>query len=153
MTLEEKNNLTYGHTGPCVGQTGAIPRLGVPSLCLSDAPDGVRGQEFVSAFPAGIHLAATFDRDLMHQFGRALGEEFHGKGIHVALGPFIGPLGRTVRAGRNWEGMGPDPFLNGVGGGLIVQGLQESGTIACPKVSTSASVLQVTSMLFLRPCR
>ena len=134
MTLEEKSNITYGHTGPCVGQTGAVPRLGVPELCFADAPDGIRGQEFVSAFPAGIHLGATFDRQLMYAYGAALGREYRGKGIHVALGPFIGPIGRIARGGRNWEGLGTDPFLNGIGGGLITRGIQNAGVIATPKV-------------------
>ncbi|KAK6841584.1 glycoside hydrolase family 3 protein [Apiospora arundinis] len=90
-TLEEKLNLTYGHVGQCVGNTGSIARLGVPALCFSDAPDGIRGNEFVSAFPAGIHVAATWDRDLMYKYGRALGDEYRGKGINVALGPVAGP--------------------------------------------------------------
>jgi len=106
LTLEEKSNLTHGVTGPCVGQTGAVPRLNIPELCFADAPAGVRGQEFVSSFPAGIHLGATFDRNLMLKYGHALGREYRGKGIHVALGPFIGPIGRVARGGgtgRGWE--------------------------------------------------
>ncbi|KAI4721983.1 beta-glucosidase-related glycosidase [Aureobasidium sp. EXF-10727] len=101
MTLEEKVNVTRGFTGTCVGNTGAVPRLGIEPMCLSDAPDGIRGQEFVSAFPAGIHVAATFDKDLMYAYGRALGEEYRGKGINIALGPVAGPLGRVPRGGRN----------------------------------------------------
>ena len=134
MTLEEKSNVTRGHRGRCVGNTGSVLRLGVPELCFADAPDGVRGQEFVSAFPAGIHLGATFDRDLMYRYGKALGEEYRGKGIHVALGPFVGPVGRVVRGGRNWEGLGPDPYLGGIGGGLITMGIQDAGVISTPKV-------------------
>lgn len=145
MTLDEKSNMTYGHTGPCVGQTGAVPRLGVPSLCFADAPDGIRGQEFVSAFPAGIHLSATFDRGLMYAYGKALGNEYRGKGIHVALGPFIGPVGRVVRGGRNWEGFGPDPYHGGIGGGLITQGIQDAGVIATPKVSYLREAMRVSA--------
>ncbi|KAJ9621678.1 hypothetical protein H2203_007167 [Taxawa tesnikishii (nom. ined.)] len=118
MTLEEKVNITGGYTGTCVGNTGSVPRLGIEPLCLSDAPDGVRGQEFVSAFPAGIHVAATWDRDLMYQYGVALGEEFRGKGIN---------------GGRNWEGLSPDPFLAGAGMGAITRGIQDAGVIACMK--------------------
>lgn len=134
MTLEEQSNLTHGVTGPCVGQTGAVPRLNIPELCFADAPAGIRGQEFVSSFPAGISLGATFDRNLMLKYGQALGKEYKGKGIHVALGPFIGPIGRIARGGRNWEGLGADPYLNGVGGGMLVRGTQEQGVIATPKV-------------------
>ncbi|KAI1078454.1 beta-glucosidase-related glycosidase [Whalleya microplaca] len=133
MTLEEKVNLTRGHTGTCVGNSGAVTRLGVPPLCLADAPDGIRGQEYVSAFPAGIHVAATWDRDLMYQYGKALGAEYRGKGINVALGPVAGPLGRVVRGGRNWEGLSNDPYLAGAGMGEITRGIQDAGVIATPK--------------------
>ena len=133
MTVEEKVNITRGWPGICVGNTGEVPRLGVPSLCFADAPDGIRGQEFVSAFPAGIHVAATFDRDLMYRYGRALGDEFHGKGINVALGPVAGPLGRVARGGRNWEGLSNDPYLAGAGMGAITRGIQDVGVIATPK--------------------
>ncbi|EFX00050.1 beta-glucosidase [Grosmannia clavigera kw1407] len=133
MTLEEKVNLTHGWPGRCAGNSGTVPRLGVPSLCYADAPDGVRGQEFVPAFPAGIHLASTFDADLMYRYGKAVGSEFYGRGVHVALGPVAGPLGRIARGGRNWEGLSNDPYLAGVGLGAITRGMQEAGVIATPK--------------------
>lgn len=137
MTLEEKVNVTRGFVGTCVGNTGAVPRLGIKPLCFSDAPDGVRGQEFVSAFPAGIHVAATFDKQLMYEYGRALGEEYRGKGINAALGPVAGPLGRVARGGRNWEGLSADPHLAGAGMGAITRGIQEAGVIATAKVRPS----------------
>ncbi|KAK4165657.1 putative beta-glucosidase M [Cladorrhinum sp. PSN259] len=135
MTLPEKINVTHGHplSGPCVGNTGSVPRLGVPSICFYDGPSGIRGQEFVSAFPAGIHLAATFDRDLMHAYGLALGAEYRGKGVNVALGPVAGPMGRIVKGGRNWEGLSPDPYLSGAGMGQVSKGVQERGVVSCVK--------------------
>lgn len=130
LTLVEKVNLTRGHTGTCVGNTQNFTRLGIKTLCFSDAPDGVRGQEFVSSFPAQLTVGATFDRDLMYKYGVALGEEYRGKGINVALLPVGGPLGRVARGGRNWEGFGADPFLSSIGMGAVVTGLQEQGVIA-----------------------
>jgi beta-glucosidase len=133
MTAEEKGNLTRGFPGPCVGNTGEVARLGIPSLCFGDGPSGVRGQEFVSAFPAGIHLAATWDRDLMSRYGAALAREFRGRGINVALGPVAGPLGRMARGGRNWEGLSNDPYLAGAAIGRVTEAMQHEGVIACPK--------------------
>lgn len=133
MTLDEKSNLTQGFTGACAGNTGTVARLGIPSLCFSDAPDGVRGQEFVTSFPAGSVVAATFDKNLMYDYGQALGREYHTKGVNVALGPVAGPLGRMARGGRNWEGLSADPYLAGVGMGAITRGIQDQGVIATPK--------------------
>ncbi|OIW24701.1 glycosyl hydrolase family 3 N terminal domain-containing protein [Coniochaeta ligniaria NRRL 30616] len=133
MTTEEKANVTHGWPGICVGNTGAVPRLELPSLCFADGPDGIRGQEFVSAFPAGIHVGATWDKELMYRYGRALGREYYAKGINVALGPVAGPLGRIARGGRNWEGLSNDPYLSGAGMGAITRGIQDAGVIATPK--------------------
>ncbi|KAK1976064.1 glycosyl hydrolase family 3 N terminal domain-containing protein [Colletotrichum cereale] len=133
MTVEELANFTRGWPGLCTGNTGSVPRLGVKPICLQDGPDGVRGQEFVSAFPAGIHLGATWDRNLSHAYGVALGAEFRGKGINVGLGPVGGPLGRIARGGRNWEGLSNDPYLSSAGVGGVTKGMQDAGTIACPK--------------------
>lgn len=49
-----------------------------------------------------------------------MGDEARGKGIHVLLAPSLGPLGRVPHGGRNWEGFGSDPYLQGVGGSLTV---------------------------------
>ncbi|KAK7414926.1 hypothetical protein QQX98_006251 [Neonectria punicea] len=134
LTVEEKANITHGWpSGPCVGNSGEVPRLGIPALCFADAPDGIRGQEFVSSFPAGIHVAATFDRSLLYKYGKAYGDENYGKGINVAMGPVAGPLGRVVRGGRNWEGLSNDPYLAGAGMGAITRGIQDAGVISTPK--------------------
>ncbi|KAH6972065.1 glycosyl hydrolase family 3 N terminal domain-containing protein [Ilyonectria sp. MPI-CAGE-AT-0026] len=134
LTVEEKANITHGWLdGPCFGNSGEVPRLGIPAICFSDGPDGIRGEEFVSSFPAGIHLAATFDRSLMYKYGKAYGDENYGKGINVAMGPVAGPLGRLARGGRNWEGLSNDPYLAGAGMGAITRGIQDAGVISTPK--------------------
>ncbi|KAJ7187111.1 putative beta-glucosidase [Mycena filopes] len=134
MTLEEKVNVTTGYTGNCVGFTGAVPRLNITALCLQDGPNGVRPARRVSQFPAGITTAATWNRELMAARGTALGQEFHDKGVNIALGPTTGgPLGRSPLGGRNWEGFSPDPYLNGVASYLTVKNAQAEGVITCVK--------------------
>jgi beta-glucosidase len=136
MTLAEKVNLTTGtgfYMGPCVGNTGSALRFGIPNLCLQDGPLGIRSTDHNTAFPAGITVGATFDKALMYARGVALGEEARGKGINVLLGPVVGPLGRKPRGGRNWEGFGPDPTLQAIGGAQTIRGMQSTGTIACLK--------------------
>ncbi len=57
-----------------------------------------------SVFPAGVNVAATFDRGLAAARGAAMGAEHRDKGSDVQLGPVAGPLGRSPEGGRNWEG-------------------------------------------------
>ncbi|KAH8427858.1 beta-glucosidase [Aspergillus melleus] len=136
MTLAEKVNLTTGtgiFMGPCAGQTGSALRLGIPNLCLHDSPLGVRNSDHNTAFPPGITVGATFDKDLMYERGVGLGEEARGKGINVLLGPSVGAIGRKPRGGRNWEGFGADPSLQAVGGALTIKGMQSTGAIASLK--------------------
>lgn len=82
-----------------------VPRLGLRGICLQDGPLGVRPARRVSQFPAGVTIAATFDRDLIAKRADAIAEEFKDKGVNIWLGPVTGgPLGRSPRGGRNWEG-------------------------------------------------
>ena len=60
--------------------------------------------DYNSVFPAGVNVAATFDRGLAYARGAAMGAEHRGKGVDVQLGPVAGPLGRSPEGGRNWEG-------------------------------------------------
>ncbi|OLL25290.1 Beta-glucosidase 1 [Neolecta irregularis DAH-3] len=149
LTLLEKVNITTGtgwQSDRCVGNTGSLPRLGLGSLCLQDSPLGVRFTDYVSVFPSGVQTASTWDKEyalsnmlndltysLIYNRGLALGQEFRGKGVNVALGPVAGPLGRTPAAGRNWEGFSPDPYLTGVAMYQTILGTQSTGVIACAK--------------------
>ncbi|EEA28836.1 hypothetical protein TMatcc_002812 [Talaromyces marneffei ATCC 18224] len=136
LTLAEKVNLTTGTgwmQGSCVGETGSIPRLGFRGLCLQDGPMGIRFSDYNSAFPAGVNIAATWDRSLAYLRGRAMGKEFNSKGVDIQLGPVSGPLGRTPEGGRNWEGFSPDPMNTGVMMAETIKGIQDAGVIACAK--------------------
>jgi len=136
MTLVEKVNITTGtgwSMGMCVGNTGPVTRLGFPSLCLQDGPLGIRFADHITAFPAGVTIGATWNKELMYDKGRAHGIEARLKGIHVALGPTMGPLGRLPAGGRNWEGFGADPVLQGYASALTVMGIQDEGVMATAK--------------------
>ncbi|KAK8015842.1 glycoside hydrolase family 3 protein [Apiospora marii] len=136
LTLLEKVNLTTGigwQSEQCVGQVGSIPRMGLRGLCLQDSPLGVRFGDYVSAFPSGQTVAASFDRALMYQRGKAMGQEHKDKGVNIMLGPAAGPLGRHPEGGRNWEGFSPDPWLSGIGLAETIKGIQDTGVIACAK--------------------
>ncbi|KAL1952087.1 hypothetical protein VTO73DRAFT_1236 [Trametes versicolor] len=119
--------------GPCIGSTAKVSAIpGWAGLCLQDSPVGVRFVSGNSVFPAEINAAATFNRTLIRARGAAMGAEFRGKGINVALGPMMN-LMRAPAAGRNWEGAGGDPFLTGEVAFEMIQGIQSQGVQACAK--------------------
>ncbi|KAF2114535.1 beta-glucosidase [Lophiotrema nucula] len=136
LTLLEKVNLTTGvgwEGEACVGNVGAIPRLGFPALCMQDSPVGVRFADYVSAFTSGGTVAASWDRGEWYRRGYQMGTEHRKKGVDVQLGPVVGPLGRNPKGGRNWEGFSPDPVLSGIAVAETVRGIQDAGVIACTK--------------------
>ncbi|KAH6667593.1 glycosyl hydrolase family 3 N terminal domain-containing protein [Halenospora varia] len=117
--------------------TKSFPEHGVPSLRLSDGPNGVRGTKFfngvpAACFPCGTALASTFDQELLLEAGKLMGQEAKAKGAHVLLGPTInmqrGPLG-----GRGFESFSEDPVLAGLGAAALIKGIQEENIVATLK--------------------
>lgn len=133
LTLEEKVSLVSGTEGPCVGNIAPIDRLNFSGLCIQNGPLALEQGTYTSVFPAGLTIAATWDKDIAYQRGHQLAEEFRGKGSQVILGPVAGPLGRAARGGRNWEGFSPDPYLTGDLFTESINGMQDAGVQACVK--------------------
>jgi beta-glucosidase len=117
----------------CVGNTGTAESVDFPSLCLQDGPLGIRFADHATSFPAGITVGATWSHELMRAHGVAHGREARLKGIHVLLGPCMGPIGRNPAGGRNWEGFGSDPVLQAVGAYETIQGIQSENVMATAK--------------------
>ncbi|KZT29530.1 glycoside hydrolase family 3 protein [Neolentinus lepideus HHB14362 ss-1] len=137
FTLEEKVNVTTGvyPTTRCVGNIAPVYPIegrGWPGLCLMDSPLGVRYADFVTAFPAGINTAATWNRAMIRLRGLYMGQEFVGKGVNVQLGPMMN-MGKNAQGGRNWEGFGADPFLAGEAAYETILGMQQAGVQGCAK--------------------
>lgn len=79
MTLVDKVNITTGvgwSQGLCVGNTAPANSVDFYPLCLQDGPLGLRFADHSTAFPAGVTVGATWNRDLMYQRGRAGGPNF-----------------------------------------------------------------------------
>jgi beta-glucosidase len=104
MTLAKKENVTMGFTNAkfngCNGKSVGVPRLGFPGYCLNNAENGVGGAEGVNAYPAALHMGASRNRELAYARGMQMGREFRRKGVNVALGRSLGPLGRSPKGGR-----------------------------------------------------
>ncbi|KAK0720828.1 glycoside hydrolase superfamily [Lasiosphaeris hirsuta] len=135
MTLSEKISLTAGASSntSCSGFIPSIRRLKFPGLCLSDAGNGLRATDFVSTWPSGIHVGASWNKALARDRGAGMGGEFKTKGVNVLLGPVVGPVGRLVVGGRNWEGFSVDPYLAGALVFETVAAIQGAGVITSTK--------------------
>lgn len=104
---------------------------------VTDGPNGARGGSFfdgttAACFPACVSLAATFNRDLSRQVGKALGQEAITKGAYVVLGPTV-CCHRSPLGGRNFEAFSEDPYLSGALATEYVKGLQEERVAATVK--------------------
>ena len=137
MTLDEKISLVHGTGfitgGGYTGFTPAIPRLGIPAFYLADGPNGVgNGATGVTAFPAAINNASTWDTRLLGRYGAVLGAEQAGKGNDVALAPTMNIL-RVPGWGRAFETFSEDPELAGDVGAAEIRGIQSQGVIADAK--------------------
>jgi beta-glucosidase len=142
MSLEEKAGLLHGNSKFYVG---AIPRLGIPELALSDGPHGVRAEinrdnwsyagwtnDSSTYFPTGTALAATWNPDLACLRGEVLGEEARFRGKDILLGPGVNII-RSPLCGRNFEYMSEDPYLTAQMTTAYIRGLQSRDVAACVK--------------------
>jgi len=124
--------------GYYVGNTYAIPKLGIPSLNFNDASGGFRTlwEELVgtvTAWPSQLALAATWNPSTVNRFSVALGREFASKGANSVLGPSIN-VHRVARGGRNFEYLsGEDPYLGAALTREWVRGVQSQGVMAVMK--------------------
>jgi beta-glucosidase len=129
LTVDEKISLIHGYDG---FYTGAIQRLGIPRMKMSDGPVGTRNDGASTAYPAGALLAATWDPAIARREGEALGRDARSRGDHFILGPGVN-IYRQPQNGRNFEYMGEDPFLAGQMDVPYIQGVQSQGVAACVK--------------------
>ena len=149
MTIEEKIHLlkgsgissalgrddVYSAIPGAVGTIVPTPRLGLPTIYLSDGPAGLRiaaereGEDrtyYCTAFPIATLLASTWNTDLVYTVGDAMGTEALEYGVDVVLGPGTN-LHRHPFCGRNFEYYSEDPFLTGHIGAAMVNGIESNG--------------------------
>ncbi len=149
MTIEEKIHLLKGAgiksaaglneegegIAGAVGLIVPTPRLGLPTIYLSDGPAGLRinptrkGEDrsyFATAFPIATMLAATWNDSLVTEVGASMGNEGLEYGIDVILGPGVN-IHRHPLTGRNFEYYSEDPVLTGYIGAAMVNGIESNG--------------------------
>lgn len=142
LTLKEKVALVHAQSK---FSSAGVPRLGIPDFWMTDGPHGIRPEvlwdeweqanwtnDSCVAFPALTCLAATWNPEMSHLYGKSIGEEARYRNKTVLLGPGVN-IYRTPLNGRNFEYMGEDPYLAGRMVVPYVQGVQENGVAACVK--------------------
>ena len=141
LNLEQKCALLSGDT---VFTTRGYKNAGVPSITLSDGPNGVRKQAGAAdhlglnpsvpatCFPTAATVACSWDPALGEKIGRAMGEEAAAQEVAVLLGPGLNTK-RSPLCGRNFEYFSEDPYLSGKMAAAYVRGIQSEGISACPK--------------------
>jgi beta-glucosidase len=154
MTLQEKIHLLKGSgissaigitnlegVKGAVGTIVATPRLGLPTLYLSDGPAGLRidperedenRKYYSTAFPIATQLASTWNENLLYQIGDAMGEEAIDYGVDLILGPGVN-IHRHPLCGRNFEYYSEDPLLSGYIGAAFINGIESNGVGATLK--------------------
>ncbi len=135
MTLEEKVSLCSGSD---FWHTQEIKRLDIPSVMMSDGPNGLRKQDpdadvratsksiKAVCFPAGVNLAASFDTDTVFRVGEMIGEECRAEGVATILAPGNN-IKRSPLCGRNFEYYSEDPYLAGKTAAAYINGVQSKG--------------------------
>ena len=118
LPLEVKAKMVVGYT---TWTTFPYEEKNIPSLRMSDGPNGIRKEEGKNGlvetikstcFPSLSTLACSFDKELLFNIGEALAKEARLNNVDFILGPGIN-IKRNPLCGRNFEYLSEDPFLAG----------------------------------------
>jgi beta-glucosidase len=164
MTLDEKLSMLAGQQEAAgadnqqqAGYLPGVPRLGIPSLKLTDGPPGVITKQDSTGMTATMGLAATFSRKDARSNGVVIGRDAKALGQDVVLEPFVN-MDRDTSWSRGFNTFGEDPLLTGQTGAAQIRGIQSQGTMAQVKHyiaydgGTNVSVdAQTLHEVYLRP--
>ncbi len=129
LTLEQKIELIGGVDEM---YTHAMPSIGLPRLKMSDASVGVRTWGPTTAYAGGVALAATWDPAFARKLGVGLGKDARARSVNFLLGPGVN-IARSPIAGRNFEYLSEDPYLNSTLVVPFIEGVQSQGVVATVK--------------------
>ncbi|KVW13575.1 glycoside hydrolase family 3 C-terminal domain-containing protein [Burkholderia cepacia] len=147
LTNDEKLQLVHGTGLPALDLGGpfpadalngasyipGVPRLGIPAVSSADSAGGVNVKNArVTALPAPVALAATWDPALAGTYGTRIALELRALGFAEGLGGGVN-LAREPRNGRTFEYMGEDPVLAGTLSAARTQATQAQKVIATIK--------------------
>ena len=146
MSLEQKATFVSGYD---YWHLEEAPELGLPKICITDGPHGLRkakGKDYVpeegeakssggiglgnsvptTCFPPAATSSCSWDDDLLFEEGAAMCEECLKEKFSVILGPGTN-IKRAPTCGRNFEYFSEDPLLAGKCSAAIINGVQSKG--------------------------
>ena len=126
--------VTLGTAAAFGGVSKELKALGIPTLCCSDGPSGMRIDSGKKAFslPNGTCIASSFNKELTRELFVHFGKEMVGNKIDNILGPGIN-IHRHPLNGRNFEYFSEDPVVTGDIASAMLEGMRESGVTGTVK--------------------
>lgn len=120
--------VTPGTASAFGGVTDELSELGIPAVCCSDGPSGIRLDCGTNAFslPNGTLIACTFNKELVQELFEYMGLEMTANKVECLLGPGMN-IHRHPLNGRNFEYFSEDPFLTGTIASAELKGLRSAG--------------------------
>lgn len=140
------SQMTYEEMTALIGDgfhlTQAAPSISLPGTLDENGPQGLTaslvGGESAMAYTSEDVMAATFNRDLVAEMGKCIGEDFQraqtdGNSVYAGIyGPGAN-IHRTPYSGRNFEYYSEDGWLSGEMCSAEVAAIQERGVYVFTK--------------------
>ena len=114
----------------------------IPSIHLSDGPNGLRSQDenassnndskTATCFPTESAIASGWDIQAISDMASAIASEALLDDVSVLLGPGVN-IKRSPLCGRNFEYLSEDPYLSGVLAAAYIKAVQSKGIAASLK--------------------
>ncbi|MGN0532226.1 MAG: glycoside hydrolase family 3 C-terminal domain-containing protein [Eubacterium sp.] len=145
MSLEQKAAFVSGYD---YWHLEEAPELGLPKICITDGPHGLRkakGKDYVpeegeaktggiglgnsiptTCFPPAATSSCSWDEELLYEEGVAMAEECLKEKVSTILGPGTN-IKRAPVCGRNFEYFSEDPLLSGKCSAAVINGVQSKG--------------------------
>ncbi len=114
-------------TGSCFGGvTDELLAYGIPLVCCSDGPSGIRMNYKSSQIPSGTCIASSWSEELLEELMEYVAIEMRASAIDILLAPGIN-IHRNPLCGRNFEYYSEDPYLAGKMAAAYTRGLDNGG--------------------------
>ena len=109
--------------------SAAVDSIGKPKTLEFDAPNGIANfltDEAIYTYTCATQIAATWDQDLQHEFGLAIGNDAIASNTSGWYAPGIN-IHRTPFGARNYEYYSEDGVLTGLCSAAVCRGVESKG--------------------------